>query len=365
MLSDQTKRAIWIDLDNSPHVPLFAPIIKHFREHGVSLLVTARDHAQTVELLNLDGLAGTYDIIGIHDGGKKLNKLRGLFVRATQLARKVRSSGLDIAVAVSHGSRSMVVAALWLKIPVLTMYDYEHTETRIFNRLSDRVLVPDAIPGNVLDKIGLRKSKRVVHEGLKEEVYLRSFVRDPSFRERFARENALGFDHEAILVVLRPPATTANYHDPRSESLLRNILDHLRSSESVSVIIVPRSKGQAAEIESVLKQQDFPPNRFLILRHAVNGLDLADAADVMISGGGTMNREAVLLGVPVYSIFSGRLGSIDALMEHDGLMTFIRDAADVQKIRLVKRDPNAPRPILTDRVERFIIDQINSFVKPS
>jgi predicted glycosyltransferase len=147
--------------------------------------------------------------------------------------------------------------------------------------------------------------------------------------------------------------------------LLREILDHLRSPQNVSIVIVPRTKAQAAEIERELKRQDLLPNRILILRQAVSGRDLVDAADLLISGGGTMNREAVLLGVPVYSIFSGRLGSIDALMEHDGLMTFIRDAVDVQKIRLVKRGPNAPRPILTDRVERFIIDQINSFVKPS
>ena len=69
--------AIWIDLDNSPHVPLFAPIIRHYRDSGVDVILTARDHSQTIELLNLYEFQGTYTVIGRHYGKSKIDKIRG------------------------------------------------------------------------------------------------------------------------------------------------------------------------------------------------------------------------------------------------------------------------------------------------
>jgi uncharacterized protein len=364
--TDSKRRVVWIDVDNSPHVPLFVPIIKHFRSQEVSVILTARDHSQTIELLDLHGLGGTYEIIGKHYGGNKINKLYGLFARARQLARYIRKSGVKPAVAISHGSRSMVLAGRWLKVPIITMYDYEHTETSIFNRLSDRVLVPAAIPDKVLDSIGLKSNRRKKHQGLKEEVYLRHFAEDPEFRERLASEIGLSLGDRTVLVVLRPPATTANYHDPKSEELFREILDHINHSDNTAAVIVPRTVGQKRDIEHLIAEKRYPGDRFAVLKHAVSGLDLADAADLMISGGGTMNREAVLLGVPVYSIFSGKLGSIDARMEEDGLIIFIRQPADVSKIKLRQRRRSLKsRPVITDRVERFVTEQINSFLNPA
>ena len=162
------KKAIWIDLDNSPHVPLFAPLIKQYRESGVEVILTARNHAQTVELLENAELNGTFEIIGEHYGKSKFHKIRGLLVRAKQLVsylKKFRKE-FDVKVAVSHGSRSMVLAAKWLKIPIITMYDYEFTETWIFNHFSDRVLIPDQIPDRTLDEIGLARDADAVYIGL-------------------------------------------------------------------------------------------------------------------------------------------------------------------------------------------------------
>ena len=356
-------KTIWFDLDNSPHVPLFAPIIKHYRDSGVAVILTARDHSQTIELLNIHGLGGTFEVVGKHYGKSKLNKVRGLIERAMQLrshVKQARRNGAEISVAVSHGSRSMVLAAKWLGIPVVTMYDYEYTETTIFNRFSDSVLVPERIPNDVLDGIGLSPGKRVKYPGIKEELYVRNFEPTAGFRG-----NLLNLSRdlsEWVLAVVRPPATSANYHNKKGELLFEEILRLLTTTPKVFTVVVPRTNEQGEVIRTLIGDLDSWAS-CQILETAVDGLNLAYAADLVISGGGTMNREAALLGVPVYSIFAGKLGSLDAQMESEGLITFVREIADVAKIKLVKRERSgAHANILTDRVESAVKEQINSFL---
>lgn len=362
---DAKTPAIWIDLDNSPHVPLLAPIVNHYRSRGTTVLLTARDHAQTLELLDLSGLGGTFTVVGRHYGKGKLNKIRGLLVRAVQLRDHVKNTAGNnqVAVALSHGSRSMVLAARWLGIPVLTMYDYEFTETTIFNRFSERVLVPAEISGAVLDEIGLPEAKRAGYAGIKEELYLRGFSPTSGFRQRFLAEQGISGGDHAILAVLRPPATTANYHSTASEDILKAILSRLLASPGVFTVIVPRTPEQAREIGDIAVTMSEGAKRFSILDRAVDGLELAFASDLLISGGGTMNREAALLGVPVYSIFAGRQGSLDAAMEAEGKIKFIRTPADVADIVLAKREPGRYQSRLTDRVERFVIDQLDAYLQ--
>ena len=351
------KKAIWIDLDNSPHVPLFVPIIQHYREKGVEVIITARDHSQTIELLDLAGLTGTYQVIGRHFGKNKINKVKGLVRRATQLFSYIRNK--KVAVAISHGSRSMVLAAKGLRLPVITMYDYEFTETRIFNRFSSRVLVPDRISDTVLDDIRLPPAKRKKYPGIKEELYVRGFETSDNFQESLAQR--YGFARASIIAVLRPPATTANYHSEKSEVLLDDILHFLLNAKGVVTIIAPRTGEQANDLKDrVARLPDL--GKCVILSEAVDGLQLAAASDLLISGGGTMNREAALLGVPVYSIFAGRQGALDRQMESEGLIAFIRDARDLSKIRLERRDRSGEPNQLTDRVEKFVINEIDDYL---
>ncbi len=340
-------------------MPLFAPIIRHYRERGVEVILTARDHSQTIELLNLNGFDGTFTVVGRHYGKSKIGKIRGLIARAKQLAANIKKHDKRISVAISHGSRSMVLAARWLKIPTVTMYDYEFTETRIFNIFSDKVLIPERIPDSVLNEIGLPIYKRVKYPGIKEELYVSSFTPTPNFRETFFAKH--GTSDDKVLAVLRPPATTANYHDARSEHLLNAITDQLLSSTETFTVIVPRTREQAVEIrEHIAISPDFVAS-YAILDEAIDGLDLIHSADLVISGGGTMNREAALLGVPVYSIFAGRQGALDKEMESEGLIKFIRNASDLAKIKLERRAAT-PVNVLTDRVEKFVIEQIDGFL---
>ena len=184
------------------------------------------------------------------------------------------------------------------------MYDYEFTETSIFNRFSDKVLIPGQIPDLTLDKINLPNAKRVKYEGIKEELYIRCFKPVKDFRNDFFEEYGLAASDDTILAVLRPPATTANYHSEQSEVLFQELLRYLLAAKPTFTIIVPRTVEQAAEIERSIASIGINSGNYLILANAVDGLDLAYAADLLISGGGTMNREAALLGVPVYSIFN-------------------------------------------------------------
>ncbi len=355
------KKAVWIDLDNSPHVPLFAPLIKSYQAAGIEVILTARNHAQTIELLENAGFSGSFEIIGKHYGKNKFNKIRGLLVRAKELISYVKTRK-NIKVAVSHGSRSMVLAARWLKIPVITMYDYEFTETTIFNRFSDRVLIPDQIPDQTLDAINLPAAKRVKYEGLKEELYLNYFLPEKDFWREFTAANNLNITNDKILITLRPPATTANYHNAESELLLNELLKYFLSDEKTFTIILPRTAEQKREIEQLIKEFNLEARRCFIIEKAVNGLDLALNADLLVSGGGTMNREAVLLGTPVYSIFAGKQGALDAAMEKSGLLNFIRQPADISKIKLEKKSAAQKTP-LTDRVESRVKEQINYYLE--
>jgi predicted glycosyltransferase len=244
------------------------------------------------------------------------------------------------------------------------MYDYEFTETQIFNRFSHSVLVPERISDSVLDGIGLPADKRAKYPGIKEELYIRHFAPDTDFRERFLRSQGHGEMAGKVFVVLRPPAGTANYHSKQSDDLLEAVLSYLLGDTDVFTVIVPRTVQQADEIRDIILLSYSGATNYLILDKAVNGLDLAFASDLLISGGGTMNREAALLGVPVYSIFAGKQGALDNEMETEGLITFIRNEQDVEKIKLRQRDRDSQfSNLLTDRVERFVIEQINTFLE--
>lgn len=354
--------AIWIDVDNSPHVPLFVPIVKRCQQMGRPVVLTARNHAQTVELLHNAGLSGAFEVIGEHGGKSKVKKILGLLQRAAALAAYVEAQqkrGLRISVALSHGSRTMVLAAKRLRIPVITMYDYEYTETFIFNTLSDRVLIPHRIPDVTLDKIGLKAHKRLKYEGFKEELYLNYYEPDAAFWQKVESENSITIDQSKVIVTLRPPASSANYHNEQSDKLLFALLKKLLSRADVFTVILPRTHDQQAEIEHVIQSAGLDRTRALIPKRAVNGLDLAHYSDLLISGGGTMNREAALLGVPVYSIFAGKQGALDADMEAHGMIRFIRAISDIEKIELCKRTPASSPYRITTKVEDTVMQELN------
>lgn len=343
-------------------MPLFVPIVRRCEALGRRVVLTARNYAQTVELLQNAGLEGKFVVIGEHAGKSKVKKLLGLVERAVALRayiRALRKSGVQVSVALSHGSRSMVLAARQLGIPTITMYDYEYTETFIFNTFSNYVMVPSRIPDATLDKIGLKPHKRIRYEGYKEELYLSYYEPDTAFWQKVEAENGVTIDLKKVIVTLRPPASAANYHNAQSEAILEALLRRLLTNAEVWTIVLPRTEAQRTELEALVHRLQLSTSQMLIPKRAVNGLDLAYHSDLLISGGGTMNREAALLGVPVYSIFAGKQGALDADMERRGMIRFIRSEEEVQNIPLRKKDPSTTPYRPSNRVEEAILQQLS------
>jgi predicted glycosyltransferase len=314
---------VWIDLDNSPHVPLYEPIIKELEKRGEEYFITARDFAQTIDLCNMMNLK--YTAIGKHGGKGKIAKVLNLFQRAEQLKKAI--DGKKINLAISHGSRTQVIASKRMKIPSILMLDYEYTENKIFNIFADYILMPAYIPDEVLDKAGFNLKKIIRYNGFKEELYLNNFVPEDNFRKE------IGIDENEILIVIRPPSLVGNYSNKHSESLFIDAIKFISETKAKSMII-SRTKEDRELINNLIKGK----KNIKFLEKVVNGLQLIYAADIFLSGGGTMNREAALLGTETYSIFKGRKPYLDEYLEKVGKMRFINSKEDFKRIKIEKKE---------------------------
>jgi predicted glycosyltransferase len=320
---------IWIDLDNSPHVPFFAPIIAELRDRGYQVLLTGRDCSQTRELIGLFGLECR--IIGRHVGKNRLLKLAGLLARASQLApTAIRERPI---LAVSHGSRSQLLAASALRIPAMFIGDYEFSTTSA--GVHPRWFVcPEVIPASSVTTNGTQVLK---YPGIKEDVYVPGFVPDGSLRRQ------LGLAADDLVVTVRPPATDAHYHNPESTHLFEVVMDIVRARADVRVVLLPRNERQGSWLRERWPDL-FASGRVRIPESVVDGLNLIWYSDLVVSGGGTMNREAAALGVPVYSIFRGKTGAVDRYLSDTGRLVMLESADDVRiRMPLVRRTrPAAP-----------------------
>jgi predicted glycosyltransferase len=277
---------VWIDMTASAHVLVFRPLIERLRARGDEVEITARDYAQTLQLLELHGLDA--EVIGRHGGRSRLGKLRALQTRLRALRRWARQRDFDIALA--HGSHELTMTARRLGIPSSTTFDYEFAwlQHQLGCRAATKVVVPDAIPAERLARYGARPPKLVQYPGLKEEYYLADFEPDPSVLA------ALSVDPARILVVLRPPPDVSLYHR-HSNPLFPQTVDFLGRHEDVQAVVLPRTEEQRAFVQSLELPSIVLPER------AVDAQSLIAVADLVVSAGGTMNREAAALGVPVYT----------------------------------------------------------------
>ena len=311
---------IWVDLTNSPHVLVMRPVIAELRARGHQVEVTARDFAQTLGLCVRFGIDHT--AIGHHRGGGLAAKATGLVQRSGQLTRWARGRRFDLAL--GHGSNDITVAAALLRIPCSTMFDYEWAVVQhtVNCRLAQGVVVPDAIPPERLRRYGaLRKLHR--YPGLKEEYYLADF--EPT-AEVLAE---LGLDPREPIAVVRTPPAVSLYHRFEND-LFADVLQRLRGTQ---VVVLPRTDEQRADL--------LRAGGFIVPERAIDAQSLIAYSDLVVSAGGTMNREAVALGTPVYTMFEGRLGAVDERLIADGRLRRLTSPDDV---RLVKYDRSRHRP---------------------
>jgi len=322
-----TKK-IWFDANNSPHVLVLTPIIKELQRRGYETVITARNYAQTIPLIEKSGLE--YQAMGKHGGKSKLGKLVASSNRITELAEYISAQG-SISGSFCHGSRELIIASKLLGIPSMAMFDYEYAEKRIKIHLAGGLLVPSVISESRLEGLGYPCDKIFRFPGLKENLYI-----DETINVESAHIHQAWRDYGSqILIVLRPPSTESHYHNTASENTLELLFSKLDSS-GVKTIILPRYSSQRPIIDKLISSST-GEGKFVIPEHVINGPELIRAADLCISGGGTMIREAAVLGTPAYSIFSGDAGAVDEYLQNEGRLTIIRDANDLCKIELKRK----------------------------
>lgn len=319
---------IWIDLDNTPHVPFFKPIIRELRKAGHEIMLTARDAFQVTGLADRAGLS--YTCVGKHYGKNPFMKVFGISVRAAQLFPLVLRH--RPALAISHGSRAQVLVANVLRTPSVLICDYEFAKPFPLSRPT-WALVPEAVSSVFAsDTDRVRK-----YPGIKEDVYVPEFEPDASIL------NELGLSAEPIIVTVRPPATEAHYHNPESERLFERFMARLTQTPGVVGVLLPRNKKQEQELRKNWPAW-FQDKKVIVPDHAVDGLNLLWHSDLVVSGGGTMNREAAALGVPVYSIFRGKIGAVDRALTQQQRLVLIETLEEVDsKIALIRRNKDAAR----------------------
>jgi uncharacterized protein len=316
----------WIDLTNSAHVVVLRPLVEVLEKAGHEVILTARPLSHTVELL--EDWGHPHVVLGRHGGARRIDKGWATADRIAKLARFGRPRRFDCALA--HGSTELPVACRILGIPNTTMLDYEWASLQhgLNCRLATRVLAPEAIPTARLSRVGARPPKLIRYPGLKEEYYLHDFEPDSGVLEQ------LGIDLERPLCVVRTAPSYALYLRGSRDELLPQVLRRLNGSPGAQTVVLTRTGEQEHAVAALGLE------RLIIPRRAVDGRSLVAFADVLISGGGTMNREAAVLGTPAWSIFEGRLGAVDEALIREGRLRLLEDPAE---INLEKKAPGALR----------------------
>ena len=314
---------VWIDMTASAHPLVFRPLVRLLEARGDEVEITTRDYAQTIQLIASHGLEAT--VIGHHGGRSRLGKARQLQARLRALRRWARPRDFDLALA--HGSHELTLTARRLGIPSATTFDYEWAllQHQLGCRSATRVVVPDSIPVERLARYGAVPPKLQRYPGLKEEYYLTDFEPDP------AVPAAWGLDPGKVLVVLRPPPDVSLYHR-HSNPLFPQTLEHVGGREDVHAFVIPRTDEQRDYVRSF----DLPS--VIVPDGSVDAQSLIAYADLVVSAGGTMNREAAALGVPVYTTYGGRLGGVDEELIRQGRL---RPLTDPRALELHKRDHEA------------------------
>jgi len=335
---------VWIDISNSPQVPFFRPLIALLRERGHDVQVTTREYAQTVELLELHGIA--HDVVGPgHGGAGAAGKGRAMAGRLRSLRRFAGARSFDLAL--SHASHELPLVARSLGIPSSYAFDYEFARVQhgLGCRAAGRVVVPEAIPQDRLGSLGARAAKVRRYPGLKEEYYLAGFEPDRAVLD------GLKLQTERVLVVIRTPPDVSLYHR-HDNPLFADVLERLGRDEGLHAVVLPRT----AEQRDAIRAQSL--GSLVVPEHAIDAQSLVALADLVVSAGGTMNREAVALGVPVSTTFAGRLGAVDNSLVEQGRLRVLTSADDLlvekrgEATQRTERDPALLLDLMISALER-------------
>lgn len=341
---------IWIDLENLPDVLFFAPVLRALEAEGHTAFLTARVEKDLPELCARKGWR-VGAIVGRHYGRPRVLKAAGGLARAVGLLRAVRPFRPQLLV--NFASRPAILAAAALRAPIFTFFDYEHVALPLVGRLSRRVCVPEAVGDAVAARLRVAPGRVARLPGTKEDVYASDFSPSPM-------RPALGVPEDAVLAILRPPAVRAHYHDPRSEAVFDALLDRIAARGDVHARVLSRSTEDRRRLED-----RFPGHpRIRHLDATRDGLDLVWNADLVVSGGGTMTREAAALGIPSYSVFTGAIGAVDQDHFDDGRIVHVDSPGALDRVRLARAARPAAPPAPRDDLVAWLVREITASGAP-
>ncbi|MHA1927510.1 MAG: DUF354 domain-containing protein [Candidatus Thorarchaeota archaeon] len=332
---------IWFDADNAPHVLVMRPIAEELKRRGHMVRFTARDRSSTCELLDM------YELDYIKVGGlyrnSTIGRILGTIKRAFALKKAMKNWKADVSF--GHGSRSLPIASWMLKIPSITMYDYEWVNPSLFNRFCSMILLPDVITLARCKEAGINTDKVSFFPGFKENLYLNDVEPDTTIASE------LGLKDDKIKVLLRPPATTAHYHNPEAEEILSTLLAKLLDDPEVQLLWLSRTPDQNRLVSGTHKAE------VIILEKIYPGPQLILACDVVIGGGGTMTREAAILGITSLSFFRGNTGAVDSRLHDSNKLILLDNSGFKWPVQFddnsITNNETSPYSILN-----FIIDNI-------
>lgn len=340
---------IWVDFENSPHVLILKPIIEELQQRQHQVIMSARDCSQTIELTRLFKLDATR--ISHHHGRQRFKKLLGHISRIARLMRFIHGQSIDVAL--SHGSRSQIIAAGLSGLPTFVLWDYEYASLAVIHRYINRLAVPEVI-GVEAFRNQIDLAKIIQYPGIKEQIYAGRLLGQYALDQDFLKAD------DNIIVTIRPPAFDAHYihHEAKAETLFQEALRFLSHQPKVRIVVLPRTRFQEQRIKRYVQEycQSAP---IIFPKQAANGLNIIWQSDIIIGGGGTMNREAAVLGVPVFSIFPGKLGAVDRFLQQSGRLKVIRNEDDLKAIKLQKRQRSSqPLEPGNGKLMDFLIEKI-------
>jgi uncharacterized protein len=335
---------VWVDCTAAAHPLVLRPVIERLQARGHEVFVTAREYGQTLGILERLGIP--YTAVGEHGGASRLGKARALGARSARLSKLVWQRRPQLAL--GHGSVDLAVVSAAVRVPSVQMQDYEFArlQRQIAFRLATRVLVPDSIPTERLAKAGAKERKLFRYPGLKEEYYLADFEPDAAVLTE------LGLDRERVLVVVRPPPETSEYHAPND--LYAATVRRLAAAPEAQAVVVPRTERQAGAARALGADNLIVPER------AIDAQSLIAFADLVVSAGGTMNREAVALGTPVFTTFTGRMGGVDESLIAAGRLAVLEDPA-----ALALRKREEPIGVRSPRDPGILVEAVLGAVAPT
>ncbi len=297
---------IWIDLSNSPHVHFFAGMIAELQKHH-SVLITCRPLANTIALLDRTGLR--YHVVGRHYGRRTSGKLAGFCIQTARLCRFLRGRGIEVAV--SHSSFYAPLVAHLTGIPSIYMNDNEHAQgNRPAFLFARKILVPEFLAPEKLVRQWARADKVAVYPGVKEGVYLWRYKPVESKGSRVLKRG------RRPNVFIRPEPSSAQYYKGGL-----NFMDDLLGDlmERFNLTVLPRNELQRAY---------YLQPKFAALKVAEKPLELPEImenCDLFLGAGGTMTREAAVLGVPTVSIYQDELLDVDKYLIARGAMIHMKN----------------------------------------